>query len=89
MQNLIEPELAKIRELVKTEPQVAALFPGGVVEDPCTKYCSVLDDFVTWYFLARKTEHSESSIMEVAARGEAVQASLKDFFPARAGIFEM
>ena len=86
LENLIQPELEKIRELVQTQPQVAELFPGGVVEDPCRKYCAVLDEFVTWYFMARKTEHSESSILEVAARGEAVQASLKALFPERAGI---
>eukprot|EP00961_Rhodomonas_salina_P256966 3472311-Rhodomonas_salina.1 len=35
--------------------------------------------------MAHKTEHSESSILEVAALGKAVQASLKALFSEQAG----
>eukprot|EP00961_Rhodomonas_salina_P177784 2397496-Rhodomonas_salina.1 len=64
-ENLIEPEIAEIKKLVAEKLQVAALFPNGVV-DPCPKYCKTLEYFVSWYFKARKTRKTKSSILEIA-----------------------
>lgn len=84
MENLIEPELAKIEELMEKDANVRAQFPNGV-RDPCQQYCSILEQFVSWYFMARRLRHTESSILQVAKEGEKLQIQLKTLFPERAG----
>lgn len=84
MQSLIEPELAEMKALLEAQPHLAEAFPDGI-QDPCTKYCDILDEFVTWYFKARKSKHSESSIWDVAERGFRLQEKLLQYFPNRSG----
>ena len=84
MENLIEPEIKEIREIIQNDPAVAEQFPDGVV-DPCPKYCAILEEFVAWYFKARKSRHSETSIWEVAELGKRLQENLKATFPKRSG----
>ena len=47
-----------------------------------------MEQFVTWYFKARKSRHTESSIWEVAELGMQLQADLKETFPDRSGMCE-
>ena len=84
MQNLIEPEIKKIKQLIEDNPEMASQFPEGV-QDPCIGYCKVMNDFVAWYFLARQRKHTESSILKVAEDGERLQTHLKRIFPSRSG----
>ncbi len=50
------------------------------------KYASILEQFSSWYFLARQRKHTESLILKVAQDGERLQTALKETFPYRAGI---
>ena len=84
MENLIEPELKELRDLYDKKPEVREQFPDGV-QDPMPKYCAILEEFVSWYFKARRSRHTESSILEVAEGGLRLQQRLKDTFPERAG----
>ncbi len=84
MQNLLEPELEEISELIKQDPSVAAQFPGGVV-DPCQRYCEIMEEFVSWFFLARKNQHTETSILQVGVDGLRLRKRLKEVFPDRSG----
>ena len=70
---------------MRTKPDVAAQFPDGL-QDPCPKYCLLMEQFVTWYFKARKSRHTESSIWEVAELGMQLQADLKETFPDSSGM---
>ena len=72
MENLLEPELQKLEGLCMEYDNVRAQYPNGI-EDPCKKYCAILEEFVTWYFMARRARHTESSIFEVAERGLKLQ----------------
>ncbi len=47
-----------------------------------------MEQFVSWYFLARQRRHTEDSIVQVARDGERLQAALKQIFPDRAGTRE-
>ncbi len=84
MQSLIEPELAKMNQLLQDHPHLQEQFPDGF-EDPCNRYAAILEQFASWYFLARQRKHTESSILKVAQDGERLQTSLKELFPNRAG----
>ena len=86
MQNLIEPELQKLEDLFTDNPHPRENFPDGF-SDPCPKYCTIIEQFVSWYFLARQCKHTESSIIQVAQDGERLQIALKAAFPERAGTF--
>ena len=86
MESIIEPELKEIRELAAQDPRILEDF-GGSIEDPCPEFCNVLEDFVSWYFKARKTRQSESSILDVAEHGLRIQRKLKEAFPDRQGNF--
>jgi hypothetical protein len=87
MQSLIEPELAKMNQLLQEHPHLQEQFPDGF-QDPCNKYAAILEQFASWYFLARQRKHTESSILKVAQDGERLQTSLKEVFPNRAGTIQ-
>jgi hypothetical protein len=84
MENLIDEELGELEKLLVKFPHLSETFPNGIV-DPCPKYCDVLEDFSSWYFGARKTRHTETSILQTAQHGLRVQEKLKTTFPDRAG----
>ena len=86
LENLLEPELRQIRELFNKDAELKSKFPNGV-EDPCSQYCELLDDFVTWYFKARKSRLTERQILEISSLGDELQDKLKSVFPERPGMF--
>jgi hypothetical protein len=88
MQNLIEPELAKMQEIWLENPHLQEEFPGGFL-DPCPRFCTILESFSAWYFLARQRKHTESSIIQVARDGERLQLLLKEMFPHRSGKMDL
>ena len=86
MEHLIDPELAELEELLIKFPHLSAAFPDGII-DPCPKYCDVIEDTASWYFKARKSRHSETSILQTGQHGLRVQRKLVDMLPERAGFF--
>ncbi len=86
LENLLEPELKEIKEIMEKDPGVRDQFPSGLT-DPCPKFCQIMEDFVSWFFKARARKHTESSILEVARLGNRLQLRLKEVFPDRAGKF--
>jgi hypothetical protein len=84
MEHLIDPELNELQQLLDKFPYLSDAFPHGII-DPCPKYCDVLEDTASWYFGARKSRHSESSILQTGQHGVRVQQKLKDMLPERAG----
>jgi hypothetical protein len=84
MENIIEPEIAQMRDLLEKNPHLQEQFPDGI-QDPCIEYCKILEEFVTWFFKARQRRHTESSVLEVAILGDRLQLQLKKIFPERAG----
>jgi hypothetical protein len=85
MQSLTEQELEEISELIKHDPSVAAQFPGGGV-DQCQLYCEIMEEFMLWGFLARKNQHTETSILQVGVDGLSLRKQLKEVFPEHSGL---
>jgi hypothetical protein len=75
-----------MKQLREANPHLQEAFPDGF-QDPCSKYAVLLEQFVSWYFLARQRKHTESSILQVAQDGERLQKTLKEVLPNRAGLF--
>ena len=84
LENLLEPELKEMKELMEKEQGVREQLPAGL-SDPCPKFCQIMVDFVSWFFKARARKHTESSILDVARLGNRLQNQLKEAFPNRAG----
>ena len=86
MEHLIDPELEELEKILIEYPNLSKAFPNGII-DPCPKYCDVFDQTTTWFFGARKSWHTETSIIETSQRGFRLQEKLKVALPERAGTF--
>ena len=88
LQNLLAPEIEKIQDLIGKDQHVAVQFRDGI-KDPCIEYCSILDEFVSWYFLARKQRHTDTTILQLESLGRSLQEKIKHTIPERTGKFSI